>query len=193
MILFENGLGVLQIQLVVRSLVPGQLRYPLEVSANHLRFHRFATGALQSSQLALYFLPRFLWQLKLRQLIAKFRDLLARIVVAELLLNRLELLAEIHLALTLTQLLLDLRLDVFLCFQQTDLPLYVHQNPAQSLFDAQCLEQSLLFRNRELDVTGNEICKPARIGDGIENLVNDFLGKSATLTELSCPLARFFL
>ena len=59
MIFLENRFGALQIELVVRPLVPGQLCDPLEVGADHLRFHRFATGALESAELALDFLTRF--------------------------------------------------------------------------------------------------------------------------------------
>ena len=193
MILFENRFGTLEIQLVIRPLVPGQFRHPFEIGADHLRFHRLPAGALQSAQLTLYFLPRLLWQLQFCELVAKLRDLLARIVVTELLLNRLQLLAQIHLPLPLAQLFLDLRLDVFLRLEQTDLTLHVHQNPAKSLFDAQSLQQSLLLWNRKLDVAGDEIGEPTGICNRIENLVNDFLGKSAALAELSGPLARLFL
>ena len=71
--------------------------------------------------------------------------------------DRLELLAQIHLSLTLAQLLLDLRLDVFLGLEQSNLPLHVHEDAAKSLFDAQSLQQSLFLGNRKLDVTSDEI------------------------------------
>jgi hypothetical protein len=69
----------------------------------------------------------------------------------------------------------------------------VDENAAKPLFDTQGFQQPLLFGNRKLDVTGHEIGETAWIGDGIENLMNDFLGKSAALTELSGALARLFL
>ena len=57
--------------------------------------------------------------------------------------NRLELLAEEHLPLTLAQLFLNLGLDVFLGVEHADLPLHVHQHAPQPLLDAQRLKQYL--------------------------------------------------
>ena len=78
---------------------------------------------------------------ELRQLLAKLADLLRLVVVAELLLDRLDLLAQVHLALPLAELFLDLRLDLFLRLEQADLALHVHEHAAQPLLDAQRLEQ----------------------------------------------------
>ena len=132
-------------------------------------------------------------QLELGQLVAQLGDLLARSSSPSSFWIAFELLAQIHLALPLAQLFLDLRLDVFLRLEQADLALNVNEHAAQPLLDAQRLEQSLLFGNRKLDVAGDEIGEPAGLGDGIEHLVNDFLGKSATLAELSRALARLLL
>ncbi len=79
------------------------------------------------------------------ELLAQLRDLLALVVVAELLLDRLHLLAQVHLALPLAQLLLDLRLDLFLRLEHADLPLDVDEHAAEPLLDAQRLEQALLL------------------------------------------------
>ena len=178
MVLVEHRLGALQVELVVGTLVPRQLGDPLEVGADDLRFHRLAAGSLEAAELALDFGARFLGQLELRELVAQLGDFLARVVVAQLLLDRLELLAQVHLALALAQLFLDLRLDVFLRLEQPDLTLHVDQDAAQPLLDAQRLEQSLLFRNGQLDVAGDQVGEAARVGDGVEDLVNDFLRKS---------------
>jgi hypothetical protein len=69
----------------------------------------------------------------------------------------------------------------------------VDENTAKPLFHAQCFQQSLLFGDGKLDIAGDQVGKAARLGDRIENLVNDFLWKSSALTELSRPLARLFL
>src|ERR1700738_4945498 len=100
------------------------------------------------------------------------------------------MLAEIHCPRTLSHLFLDLRFDVFLSFQQPDLALHVDENAAKPLFDAERLEETLFLGNRQIDVTGIEIGKTARLGNGIENLVNDFLGESAAVAELSGSVAR---
>ena len=175
-ILVEHLRGVIQLELVVRSRVPRELGDPLEVRPDDLRFHRFAAGALEPAELALDFRARLLGQRQLREFLAKLDDLLARVVVAKLLLDRLQLLAQIHLALALAELFLDLRLDVFLRLEQADLALHVNENAPQTLFDAECLEQTLFLRNRQLDVTRHQIGKTTRVGDGVEDLVHDFLG-----------------
>ena len=59
----------------------------------------------------------------------------ALVVLAQLLLDRLELLAQEHLALPLAQLLLDLRLDVLLRLEHADLALHVDQHAAEPLLD----------------------------------------------------------
>ena len=86
----------------------------------------------------------------------------ALIVVAELLLDRLHLLAQVHLALALAQLFLDLRLDLFLRLEHADLPLDVHEHAAQPLLDAQRLEQPLLLGDGQLDVAGDEVGEACR-------------------------------
>ncbi len=193
MVFLENRFGALQIELIIRSLVPRQFGDPFEIGADHLRFHRLTTSSLESSELALYFGARLFRQLQLRELVAKLGDLFARVVVAQFFLDRFELLAQIHLSLTLAQFFLDLGLDVFLRLEQTNLPLHVDEYAAKALLHAQCFKQSLLFGNGKLDVAGDEIGKPTGLGYRVENLVNDFLWKSATLAELSCPLPRLFL
>jgi hypothetical protein len=102
-------------------------------------------GALEPAELALDLGARLLGQRSLRQLLAQLLDLLGLVVVAELLLDRLELLAQVHLALALAELLLHLRLDLLLRLEQADLALHVHEHAAQALLDGQRLEQSLLF------------------------------------------------
>src|SRR6266446_3998465 len=94
-----------------------------------------------------------------------------------------------HARLPLAQLFLNLRLDVFLRFEKPDLALHVNENTAQPLLDAQRLEKALLFWNGKLDIASYKVGKTPRLGDGIENLVNDFLWKSSALAELSSPLA----
>jgi hypothetical protein len=102
---------------------------------DHLRFHRLATGALETAKLTLHFGACFLGQFELGQLLAKFGDFLRLVVVAEFFLDGLELFAQEHLTLTLAQFLLDLRLDVFLRFQQADLALHVHEHATEPLLD----------------------------------------------------------
>ena len=136
---------------------------------------------------------RLFRQLELVELLAKLVDLLRLVVVAELFLNRLHLLAQVHLALALAQLFLDLRLDLFLHLEHADLLLDVHEHAAEPLFDAQRLEQSLLLGRLQLDVAGDEVGEAARIGDRIQDLMHDLLGKAATLAELGGAFSQLFV
>ena len=52
------------------------------------------------------------------------------------------------------------------------------------------LEQPLLLGDWQLDVAGDEVGEPARVGDGVEHLVHDLLGKAAPLAELGGALAE---
>jgi len=109
--------------------------------------------------------PRLLRQVELCQLIAELLDLTRLVIVAKLLLDRLHLFAQEHLALPLAQFLLDLRLDLLLRFEHADLPLDVHEHPSQPLLDAQRLEQALFLRDGEFDVTGHEVGEASGILD----------------------------
>jgi hypothetical protein len=69
----------------------------------------------------------------------------------------------------------------------------VDEDAAETLFDAQCLEKSLFLRDWKIDISGDEVGKPARLGNRVENLVDDFFRESSALTELSGTFPRLFL
>jgi hypothetical protein len=69
----------------------------------------------------------------------------------------------------------------------------VNEDAAETLFDAQCLEKSLFLGDWKIDIARDEVGKPARLGNRVENLVDDFLWESSALTELSRAFARLFL
>ena len=96
---------------------------------------------LEPAELAVDFLAALLGQLERGELLAQLLELVPLVVLAQLLPDRLELLAQEHLALPLAQLLLDLRLDVLLGLEHPDLALHVHQHAAQPLLDREGLEQ----------------------------------------------------
>ena len=139
-ILLEDLAGTDKFEVIIRARAPRQLGNPLEIRADHLRFHGFATGALEAAELTLRFRTRILGELELGELFAELGDLLRLVVVAELFLNGLQLLAQEHLALSFAQLFLDLRLDVFLRFEQADLALHVHEHATQALFHRERLQ-----------------------------------------------------
>ena len=104
----QHLLGVLEIDLVLAARVPRQLADPLEVVADDLGLHAFATDALEARQLALHLFAHLLGQHERFEALFELLDLALFVVVAELFLDRLELLAQVHLALPLAELFLHL-------------------------------------------------------------------------------------
>ena len=113
MVLVEDLPRVLKVEVVLRLHAPGQREDPLEVGADDAVLGRRRRDPLQPRELALGCLPRVLGQIRLLQLFAKLVDLRLHLVgLAELVLDRLELLAQEVLPLRLVHLRLDLGLDL---------------------------------------------------------------------------------
>ena len=89
----------------------------------------------------------------------------AALALAELLLDRLQLLAQVHLALAAAELFLDLRLDVLLRREHVDLALDVDEHAAQAVLDRERLEQGLLLGDRDVEVAGDEVGEAAGLVD----------------------------
>jgi hypothetical protein len=105
---------------------------------------RLRRQALESLQLALGLLPGVLGQLRLLEPLAQLGGLGLRLVdLAQLLLDRLQLLAQEVLALTLVHLGLDLRLDARADLGQLLLAREQLRQPAQPLGHVALLEQRL--------------------------------------------------
>src|SRR5438094_112128 len=80
--------------------------------------------------LAIHFLARGFGELQRREALPQLLDFCRFVFLAQLLANRLHLLAQEQLPLPLTQLLLHLRLDLLLGVEHADLTLDVHQHAA---------------------------------------------------------------
>ena len=112
-VVVEDLARVLQIQVVLGLLVPGQRGDPLEVRANHPVLGHRRLQASEAGELALHLLVHDLGQLDRIQLPPQLAYLgLDLVGLAELLLDRLELLAQEVLTLSLVELGLDLGLDL---------------------------------------------------------------------------------
>src|ERR671914_2019015 len=90
---------------------------------------------------------------------------LLRIALPELLLDRLQLLAEEELALPLLHLRLDLRLDLRTKLEDLELTAEDARELAKSLRDVRELEQALLLLALEAERGGHEVREHARIVD----------------------------
>ena len=190
-ILFQDLDGARQVELVVAARVPRQFGDRLEICANDLRFHTLATGALEAPQLAFHFLLRFLRQHQPGELFAQRFDFLARVVVTQLLLDRLQLLAQKHFALTIAEFFLHLILDLFLRREHADLALHMHEHAADALLDAERFQERLLLRHINIEIAGHEIGEATGLGHAVEHLMHRLFRQAALLTEFGGALACF--
>ena len=154
----EHLAGVVEVEVVLGRLVPRQRRDPLQVRADHAVLGRGLRQLLQPRQLAVDLAPDVLGQGDRGELLAQLLDLRLRgIALAELLLDRLELLAQDVLALRAVQLGLHLRLDARpdrgdLLLARQDLG-----EPAQPLGHVALLEQVLLLLGLEPQRARDEV------------------------------------
>ena len=188
MILFQNLGGALQVERLLHALVPWQLGHGFEVRPDHLRFHGIAARPLQAGKLTVDFLPGGLGELDGQEPLPQLLDLGGFIFFAQLLTDRLHLLAQQHLALALTQLLLDLRLDLFLRVGHTDLALDVNQNTPQPIFNRQQLEQGLAISRFDVEIARHEVGKAASVGHTFQHLLHHVFRKARLLAQLGGPL-----
>ncbi len=108
----EHLARVPEVEVVGRRRVPRQRGEPLEVGADHAVLGGGLRQLLQPRELAVGLAPHVLGQRDRAELLAQLLDLgLRRVALAQLLLDRLELLAQHVLALGLVELGLHLRLD----------------------------------------------------------------------------------
>ncbi len=191
-VLVQDARGLGHVELLVGALVPRQLRDRLEIRADHLRFHGLAADPGEPLPFAVYFLARVLGKVERVELGAQLlQPVVGRpFALAELLLDRLHLLAQVHLALAAADLFLDLGLDVLLRRQDVHLALHVHEHAAQAVLDRKRLEQDLLLGDRDVEVPGDEVGQAAGLVHLGEDLVHRLFGEAQLLAELGRALPR---
>ena len=162
-VLVEDLAGVLDVEVVLGLLRPGQLDQPLEVGADDAVLGGGRRQPLQPAELALGLLPRLLGQLRLLDPLAQLVDLgLLLVALPQLLLDRLQLLAQEVLALALVDLRLDLRLDLGAEPHHLQLAGEDLREPAQPLRDVDLLEQLLLLGARDPQRAGDQVARAPR-------------------------------
>ncbi len=140
----EDVLGLLDVELHLGALVPGQAHQPVDVGAGDRVFGRGLRHAGEAIEFADRLLLRFLGHLGLLDLLAKLRDLALLIVaVAQFLLDGLHLLAQVVLALVLLQLGLDLALDLVADLQHLEVLDQEAIHSLETLVHGEHLEQLL--------------------------------------------------
>ena len=167
MIGVEHALGAGQIDDFVGPLRPGQRDQPVEIGARDRVFRRGDRHLRQAVELALGFLLDRLGHAGGLDLLAKLLDFLGLIVAfAELLLNRLQLLAQEVFALVLPDLRLDLRLNLRAELEHFG---FLDEQPVQQI-EARAhvdgLEHFLLHRGGERrQARRDEVGEPSGLGD----------------------------
>ena len=166
-ILVQNLLGLANVDLRARALGPRQHRQPLDVVAGERVVGGHGRHARQARQLLQGLLLHVLGHAGGVDLLAQLLDLaLALVLLAQLLLDGLELLAQIVVALRLLHLVLHLGLDLGAQLLHLDLLGQMLVQQLQPRRDAGRLQQLLLVvGGQEGQRGGDKIHQPARLLD----------------------------
>ncbi len=193
MVLVEDPFRLDDIEVLVAPCRPGELGDELEVVAEDLRFHRLAGETLELLPLPIDLLADLLGEDESVELLLKSLQLVVPILpLAELLLDRLQLLAEEHLPLAVAELLLDLRLDFLLRVEDVDLALDVNESPPHAVFDRERLEEELPVCRRDVDVARDEVGElpgVVRLGQDVRDRL---VGEAELLGQLRGALLQLF-
>ena len=165
-VLVEHLARVARSRLSSVERVPRQRGDPLEVAAHDPVLGHRRLEPLEPRQLAVDLLADLLGELDRGQLLAQLVGLgLDLVGLAELLLDRLQLLAQEVLALALLELGLDLRLDLRADRHHLELAGEDLREAAQALGDVELLEQLLLLLGAEPQRAGDQVAERARVVD----------------------------
>ena len=165
-VLVEDAGGFLDVELVVGRDVPGQADQPVHVGPDDADLGRGGRDPAHPVD----FLDRARLDL-LRHaggldLVAQLVDLgLLRVVLAQLALDRLQLLAQDVLALGLVHLRLDFGLDPALQLEDLDLVGEEVRDELEALGDVDGLEHLLALLGRHVRAVGDHVGQQARLGD----------------------------
>ena len=181
MILFQDFSGLLEIQAFLVLDAPGQLGHPFQVGARDRCFAAVRVHSLQLFQLPLDLRHHFFGDSEFGQFFPESLDLLGQFrTFSKLLLDGLQLLAEVILPLTLVNLALGIQGDFLLHLQQLDFPRQqlIHALEAgEGLGDLQDFLKLLGF---QFQVGGHEIRKTAgafQIGGDDEHILGHGLAQ----------------
>ena len=170
---------LLDVDRVLRLLVPRQGEQPFDVVADDARLGVHVVHALEAVELAVHDLLHALGVAADGELRAVLGDVGDDVVlVAELLADDLDLLAQVVVALRLVHLLADLAVDVPLHAQELDLVREVIREQLEAVPDVDALEQVLAHVDLEVQVARYEVGQAPGIvddGDGDERVGRDAL------------------
>jgi hypothetical protein len=184
-VVVEDRLGVDQVLLDLRLLVPRDRQEPVEIVAHDGRFGRHRRHLAELLELVGRLVARFLRQAGLLDLLLQLGELVLAFLVAELLLDRLHLFVQVVLALRLLHLPLDAGADALLHLQHRDLALHQAEHLLEPLGDGRRLEDRLLVGDLDGEVRRDRIGELGIVLDLLDHA--DHLGRDL-LVELHVAL-----
>ena len=165
-VLVEDLGGLADVEAVVRGHVPRQRHEPVHVGPDDADLGRGGRDPAHPVDLLDRPGADLLRHAGLLDLVAQLVDLgLLRVVLAQLALDRLELLAEDVLPLGLVHLGLDLVLDLPLQLEDLDLAGEERRDELQALLDVDGLEELLALLGRHVGAVGHHVGEEAGLGD----------------------------
>ena len=180
---FLRGLDVTR---YLGFLLPGQVDQRLDVVAHHRRLGRHRRHELELLHLRVDFLARLLRHVRLADALLHLLQVGAFFALAELLLDGLDLLVEIVLALALLHLPLDPSADALFHLQDVDLGLELRHQVLEAQLDVEHLQHLLLLLQLERQMRGHGVGQAAGLVDALqrgENLGRDLLVQLHVLIE----------
>ena len=164
MVLVEDDARVLEVEVVLGGLVPGQGEDPLEVAADDAVLGGRGRELGEPVELAARGAVGLLGEVGLLDLSAELRDLgLLLVAFPELILDRLQLLAEEVLALGVLHLRLHLGLDLRAELEHLELAVEDDGELAEARLDVRLLEQLLLLGRLEAHRRRDQVRERARV------------------------------
>src|SRR5215469_3094740 len=164
-VLIEDLARVGDIEIVLGRNTPGHSDQPVEVGANHRVLRGFGRNHLQAIEFLVSRLARLGRHLGLFDLLLEFLDFRrTRVAFTQFLLDRLELLAQVVLALVFVQLGLYLGLDLVPKFQQFDFSPEDRDQLFESRAHVERRDQILRLLDGDLEVRRDHVCEPTRVG-----------------------------
>lgn len=187
MVGIEHVLGIGQVVLDLGLLAPGQARKHVNVVAHHGGFGRHGRHELELLELGLGLLARLGGHAGQLDLLLDLFDVGAVFALAQFLLDGLDLLVQVEVALVLLHLALDAAADALVDVEDVDFAVQLLEEVFQALLDVHQVEHGLLVLKLERQVRGNGVGQAAGIvdaGDGGEDLGRDLLVELDVLVEL---------
>ena len=156
-VLVENLPGARNVDRLGIELRPGQGDEPVEVGAHHRVLGRFLRHPLEPLELLGGLLGRFLGHLRVGDGLAQVVEFAAFLAFAELGADRLHLLAEVELALTLVDLFLRLLFQLPRQLQHLDLVIEEFQHLVEAGAQLERLEDLLLVARLDVEEAGDQV------------------------------------